>query len=71
MAETESFNAETEKKPRSLAELAAIIEALVFVAEEPLAAKTIAEILAEDRAIIESVLENWAEETNARECGLQ
>ena len=71
MAEKESFNAEIEKKSRSLTELAAVVEALVFVAEEPLSAKTIAEILAEDREMVESVLENLAEETNAREGGLQ
>lgn len=63
---------ENEKPSRSLTELAAIIEALVFVSDEPLAAKTIAEVLDEDREVVESVLVGLAEEFNSREsCGLQ
>ena len=68
MSENETEN---EKKQRSLAELAAIIEALIFVSDEPLSAKTIAEVLEEEREIVSSVLENLASEFNAREGGLQ
>jgi segregation and condensation protein B len=71
MSENQSQTVETEVAGRSLEELAAAIEALVFVSDEPLAAKTIAEILEEDREIISSVLENLAEEFNSRAGGLQ
>lgn len=71
MSEIESQTVEAETAGRSLEELAAAIEALVFVADEPLAAKTIAEILEEDREIVVSVLENLAEEFNSRAGGLQ
>lgn len=71
MSEIESQTVEAETAGRSLEELAAAIEALVFVADEPLTAKTIAEILEEDREIVVSVLENLAEEFNSRAGGLQ
>lgn len=56
---------------RDLAELSAIIEALIFVADEPLASKTIAQVLAEEKDLIESVIEALAQEFNARPGGLQ
>jgi segregation and condensation protein B len=62
---------DVETKSRSLDELAAAIEALVFVADEPLTVKTIAEVLQEDREIVNSVLENLSEEFNSRTGGLQ
>ena len=60
-----------EPPTRSLDELAAVIEALIFVNGEPLAAKQIAENLSEDLALVESVLENLAAEWNERGGGLQ
>ena len=60
-----------EPPTRSLDELAAVIEALIFVNGEPLAAKQIAENLSEDSALVESVLENLAAEWNERGGGLQ
>ena len=60
-----------EPPTRSLDELAAVIEALIFVNGEPLAAKQIAENLSEDSALIESLLENLAAEWNERGGGLQ
>jgi segregation and condensation protein B len=62
---------DVETKSRSLDELAAAIEALVFVSDEPVTVKTIAEVLQEDRAIVNSVLENLSEEFNSRAGGLQ
>jgi len=56
---------------RLLEEIAAAVEALVFVSDEPLSVKIIAEILEEDREIVRSVLENLAEEFNSRAGGLQ
>lgn len=49
----------------------AIIEALIFVSEEPLGAKTIADLLKEDRAVVESNLKELEREFNSRNGGLQ
>ncbi len=56
---------------RSLTELGALIEALIFVADEPLSTKTIAELTDEDRNLIQSVIENLSAEINERNGGLQ
>ena len=56
---------------RSLTELGAIIEALIFVADEPLNIKTISEVLNEDRNLIESVVEDLALEFEERNGALQ
>jgi segregation and condensation protein B len=60
-----------ERQTRSLEELSAITEALIFVADEPLPAKTIAEVLGEERELIQSIVENLAAEFNERGGGLQ
>ena len=56
--------------PRSMAELMSTIEALVFVSEDPLPAKTIAEVLDEERGYVEMALEELAKEFNERNGGL-
>ena len=71
MSEIELQTVEIETGGRSLEEIASAVEALIFVSDEPLAVKTIAEILEEDREIVVSVLENLAEEFNSRSGGLQ
>lgn len=55
---------------RSMAELMAIIEALIFVSEEPLSVKTMAEVLNEDRGWVETAVEALAREFNERGGGL-
>jgi segregation and condensation protein B len=55
---------------RSMAEMMAIIESLIFVSEEPLSTKALADILKEDRGWIEAAIEALAEEFNARNGGL-
>jgi len=55
---------------RSMAEMMAIIEALIFVSEEPLTTKALADVLKEDRGWIETALEGLSEEFNARNGGL-
>jgi segregation and condensation protein B len=55
----------------TLAERMAIIEALVFVSDEPLSTKSIAEVLKEDRAAVEEAAAELAKEFNARNGGLQ
>ena len=56
---------------QNVAERRAIIEALIFVSDEPLSAKIIAEVLKEDRAAIEAAVALLADEFNARNSGLQ
>ena len=69
----DSSSAEDANAPhnvRSMAEMMAIIEALIFVSEEPLSVKALADVLKEDRGWIETALEALAEEFNARNGGL-
>nr|AAP58569.1 conserved hypothetical protein [uncultured Acidobacteriota bacterium] len=56
---------------QSDAERVAVIEALIFVSEEPLSAKTIAEVLKEDRPVIDQALAELEGEFNGRNAGLQ
>ncbi|HEV2827658.1 MAG TPA: SMC-Scp complex subunit ScpB [Pyrinomonadaceae bacterium] len=53
------------------AERIAIIEALIFVSEDPLTTKVIADLLREDRTVIETALAELANEFNGRNGGLQ
>ena len=57
--------------PQSQSERAAVIESLIFVSDEPLSAKIIAEVLKEDKEVINEALVALAEEFNARNGGLQ
>ncbi len=57
--------------PQSQAERAAVIEALIFVSDEPLSAKTIADVLKEDKDAVNETLNALAQEFNARQSGLQ
>src|SRR6476620_2812696 len=52
--------------PQSQAERAAVIEALIYVSEDPLSAKIIAYVLKEDKDVINQTLNALAEEFNAR-----
>jgi len=67
--------AETDDEPHAVqdtAERKAVIEALIFVSEEPLSAKTIADVLKEEnRETVEQALAELAQEFNARNGGLQ
>jgi segregation and condensation protein B len=68
---TEAVLEATEKQPRSIAELMAICEALVFVADEPIGVKALADVLAEERDTIQAAIEELAREYEEREGGLQ
>ena len=57
--------------PQSQAERAAVIEALIFVSDEPLSTKAIASVLKEDRGVVDESVKVLAEEFNARNGGLQ
>lgn len=60
-----------EKKARSVAGLVSICEALIFVADEPVSVKTLADVLEEDKETVEAAVERLAEEYEEREGGLQ
>ncbi len=62
---------EPEKQPRSIAEITSILEALIFVAEEPINAKVLADVLDEDAEFVQSAIENLANEISQRDGGLQ
>lgn len=55
---------------RGMDEMVAIIEALIFVSEEPLNVKALSDVLKEDKGWIEVALEELAREFNARNGGL-
>src|SRR6186997_2260366 len=57
--------------PQSQSERAAIIEALIFVSDEPLSVKMIADVLKEDKQVISETVAALAEEFNGRNGGLQ
>jgi segregation and condensation protein B len=57
-------------QPRELAELVAICEALIFVSEEPLSVKALADLLKEDKGWVQVAVEELAKEFNERNGGL-
>ena len=64
--------AATEKTTsRGMAELVAVVEALIFVADEPITTKLLAEVLEEDRDSIEAAVAQLEKEYEEREGGLQ
>lgn len=56
---------------QSASERIAIIEALIYVSDEPLSAKTVAEVLKEKEPLIEEAIASLAAEFNGRGSGLQ
>ena len=69
--ETETVDDSETYVVQNEAERMAIIEALIFVSEEPLSAKIISEVLREDREVIDGALQGLAQEFNGRNAGLQ
>lgn len=65
------MESETEYKPRTITEIVAIIEALIFVADEPITPKLLADVLEEDRESIDAGIEELKREYEEREGGLQ
>jgi segregation and condensation protein B len=57
-------------QPRELAELVNICEALIFVSEEPIQIKSLADILGEDKGWVQVAVEELAKEFNERRGGL-
>lgn len=60
-----------EKQARSIGELISIVEALIFVADEPISIKNLADVLEEEKEAIESAIEELKQEYERREGGLQ
>lgn len=56
---------------RELGELVAVVEALIFVADEPITSKLIAEVLGDDKQSIDAAVEQLRQEYESRESGLQ
>jgi segregation and condensation protein B len=69
--ETDDSEESTTYVVQDAAERKAIIEALIFVSEEPLNTKTMAEVLREDREVVETSVAELAKEFNGRNGGLQ
>jgi segregation and condensation protein B len=65
MSETEEMSF------RSPAEVMALVEALIFVADEPVTAKLLAEVLEEDRQTVQAAVEELKKEYKSRQSGLQ
>jgi len=60
-----------QQNARGMAELIAVVEALIFVADEPITTKLLAEVLGEDRDAIEAAVTELQKEYEGRESGLQ
>jgi segregation and condensation protein B len=59
------------KEQRSQTKLVALVEALIFVADEPISSKLLSEILVEERDDVETAIEALQKEYEDRESGLQ
>ncbi|HMQ02891.1 MAG TPA: SMC-Scp complex subunit ScpB [Pyrinomonadaceae bacterium] len=59
------------KEQRELSELSSAVEALIFVADEPISTRLISEVLEEEKELIESVVEEIARSYDERDSGLQ
>ena len=54
-----------------MSELVAVVEALIFVADEPITSKLIADVLGEEKQAVEAAVEQLSQEYEHRESGLQ
>lgn len=70
-AESEDEEPVSDKPARSPAEVMAIAEAIIFVSDEPITAKAIAEILGEDKQTVQAAAEELQREYEERGGGLQ
>lgn len=61
----------SEKPSRTPTELVAIVEALIFVADEPVSTRVLAEVLEEEKDSIQAAIEQLQTEYEGRDSGLQ
>lgn len=71
VADDEGDSEEPLSTPQNQAERAAVIEALIFVSEEPLSVKALADVLKEEKTVVGETVAWLAQEFNARNSGLQ
>jgi segregation and condensation protein B len=64
-------SATEQKHSRSIGEIVSIVEALIFVADEPLTIRVIADVLEEDRETVQAAIDQLKDEYDERESGLQ
>lgn len=62
---------ENQHAPRTPAELVALVEALIFVADEPITTKLLADVLDEERESVQAAIEELSREYADRDSGLQ
>ncbi|MDM7921782.1 MAG: SMC-Scp complex subunit ScpB [Pyrinomonadaceae bacterium] len=67
----ENASEPTESVARSTSELMAVVEALIFVADEPLTPKMMADVLGEEKDAVLAAVEELAKEYEERSSGLQ
>ncbi|MFM9903276.1 MAG: SMC-Scp complex subunit ScpB [Pyrinomonadaceae bacterium] len=60
-----------EKQTRTSARIMALVEALIFVADEPITIKMLADVLEEERESVQAAVEVLRKEYDSRESGLQ
>ena len=65
------MDAAEQKQIRTPAELMAIVEALIFVSEEPITVKVLADVLDENKEAVQAVIEELKNEYEERGGGLQ
>ncbi|MGD9630462.1 MAG: SMC-Scp complex subunit ScpB [Pyrinomonadaceae bacterium] len=70
-AETLNDASQTERPVRSAAEIMAIAEAIIFVSDEPITSRALADILDEDKETIQAAVEELQKEYEERGGGLQ
>ena len=68
--EEESAEGDAPSGVRNMAEMIAVIESLIFVSEEPLSIRAIAEVIQEDRGWVEMAVQELVKEFNDRDGGL-
>jgi segregation and condensation protein B len=59
------------KAIRTPADLVALVEALIFVADDPITSRVIAEVLEEEKGSVEAAVDELKREYESRESGLQ
>lgn len=60
-----------EKQTRTVSEIVSVVEALIFVADEPVNVKLLAEVLEEDKENIAAAIEELQNQYDVRNSGLQ
>jgi segregation and condensation protein B len=68
---TEQATEMAEQPARSTTDLVAAVEAIIFVSDEPVTVKLLADVLDEDKQAVEAAVEQLVSESDNRDSGLQ